>query len=71
MFLQWRECSANSKGILTCDAIFLWGLRACANTNAFYDGLAIHAQIVEEGFDGHTLVEEMHSWIINYPYLAK
>ena len=56
MFLQWREFSANSKGILTYDITFLCGLRACANTNALYDGLAIHAQIVEEGFDGHTSV---------------
>ena len=44
------------QGILIDDVTFLCGLRACANTNAFYDGLAIHAQIVEEGFDGHTLV---------------
>ena len=44
------------QGILIDDFTFLCGLRACANTNAFYDGLAIHAQIVEEGFDGHTPV---------------
>ena len=44
------------QGILIDDVTFLCGLRACANTNAFYDGLAIHAQIVEEGFDGHTPV---------------
>ena len=56
MFLQCKEFSANSKGILADDVTFLCGLRACANTNAFYDGLAIHAQIVEEGFDGHTPV---------------
>ena len=28
------------------------GLSDWDNTNAFYDGLVIHAQIVEDGFDG-------------------
>ena len=44
------------QGILIDDYTFLCGLRASTNTNAFYDGLAIHAQIVEEGFDGRTLI---------------
>ena len=54
--LQCKEFSANSKGILADDVTFLCGLRACANTNAFYDELVIHAQIIEEDFDEHTLV---------------
>ena len=44
------------QGMIIDDVTFLCGLRACANTNAFYDGLALHAQIVEEGFDGRTLI---------------
>ena len=54
---------ANSKGILTYDIAFLCDSRACANTNAFYDGLPRHAQIVEDCFDAHFSTYVCKMWL--------
>mgnify|MGYP006973837623 CR=1 FL=1 len=58
---------SKSKGILKYDFIFLCDLRACANTNASNDGLAIHVQIVEDCFDGYCSTYVCNMWLFIEP----
>ena len=53
------------QGILIDDYTFLCGLRASTNTNAFYDGLAIHAQVLEDCFDGHFSKNVCKMWLFS------
>ena len=47
------------RGILIDDVTFLCGFRACADTNALYDGLAIHAlKMLIVGYVEHDVHDE-------------